>query len=308
MGSDVESDIVEFILHQGRDESEQLSLADIPAQDTSHRSQHLCQGSPDRLGRILTQLGELGKDVLLKLIRSERCGEVQARLDDPDGFLSHFLLVILHELHERWHQACCHDVRAEGRAELVEVFRDGQANPPGAVLCGLLDDLESVLPVFLLVEHVGHHQSGVDTGNTDGVLGVFLRQLLVDLNEISQNLGLLAHRDQIPHLVCSSSSDHRGVIGAESGVGLSEGRLLVLVCPAVSRRKERACGHSCSEEVALGRQSVQSGNEVVRSQVRSPLHNPTEGCDGLITNHRLLLSCKVLERSDEQLIVPVDVI
>mmetsp|Transcript_65917 Transcript_65917/g.118825 ORF Transcript_65917/g.118825 Transcript_65917/m.118825 type:complete len:305 (-) Transcript_65917:805-1719(-) len=136
---DVQADVVELILHEVRDEAQQLSLGDVASERLGHGAQHLRQSRSHGLRGVQAEGLELRQDVLLQLLAGERLGQVQARLDHAHSLLPDLLLIVLHELDEGLHQTLRGDFRAKGLAQLIEVLRYSQPDSPGAVLRGILD-------------------------------------------------------------------------------------------------------------------------------------------------------------------------
>mmetsp|Transcript_28799 Transcript_28799/g.87105 ORF Transcript_28799/g.87105 Transcript_28799/m.87105 type:complete len:346 (-) Transcript_28799:256-1293(-) len=304
---DVQAHVVEFILHQVRNQAEQLALRDIPSQDLRHGAQDLGQRSADRLCGVQSERLELGQNVRLELLWGQRVAQLQARLDDPDGLLPDLLLGVFQDLHEAVQELAGDELGPEGGAELVEVLRDREAHPPGAVLARVLDHRQGVLLVLVLIEHEGHDERGVDARDADGVLRVLLRQLLVHRDQVADDVRLLAPVHQVLHLVGRGAPDHRRVVHAQRRVGLPEIGLLVLVREAVRGRQQGAGGDARGEEIGLGRQSVECRDQVLGCQARFALDDEAQRLDSLVPDDRLLLGRQVFERGDEDRLVPVAV-
>mmetsp|Transcript_16634 Transcript_16634/g.42993 ORF Transcript_16634/g.42993 Transcript_16634/m.42993 type:complete len:296 (-) Transcript_16634:1024-1911(-) len=69
MRDDVQAHVVELVLHQVRDQAQQLALRHIAAEHFGNRAQDLGQGSSDGLRGVEAQGLELRQDVLLQLLR-----------------------------------------------------------------------------------------------------------------------------------------------------------------------------------------------------------------------------------------------
>mmetsp|Transcript_47637 Transcript_47637/g.136017 ORF Transcript_47637/g.136017 Transcript_47637/m.136017 type:complete len:369 (+) Transcript_47637:709-1815(+) len=299
---------MEVVLHKVRDEAQQRALGDLAAQHPGHGAQDLSKGRAHGGRGVQAQRRQQRQDVRLQLLGGERHRQSQAGLYDAHSLLPDLLLVVPQELHEGLHEARGHEVGTEGRAQLVEALGHGEPHAPGAVLGGVPDDGDGVQPVLFGVEHPGDHQGRVDAGHADDVLRVLLRELLVHRDCVREEIGFVANRDQVLHLVGSSSPDHGRVVHAESCIGLAEAGFLVLRRVPVCRGQQRARGDPCREEVRPRGKPVQGGDEVLRHE-RGPLvHDRAQRLDGLVADDRLVLRSQVLQRGDQQLILAVDVL
>ena len=153
-----------------------------------------------------------------------------------------------------------------------------------------------------------HDQRRVHAGDADGVLRVLLGELLVDHAHVLEKVLLVADGDEIAQLVGGRAPNHGRVLGAEGAVGLAEPSLLVLVREAVGGREERAGRDASGEEVRLGGETVKGRHQVLRREGRLLLDDAAERLNRLVTDHRLLLCREVLQRGDEELVVPAHVL
>mmetsp|Transcript_58636 Transcript_58636/g.154461 ORF Transcript_58636/g.154461 Transcript_58636/m.154461 type:complete len:581 (+) Transcript_58636:376-2118(+) len=306
---DVEPHVVELVLHQVRDEAQELPLRDVAPNGLGNRAQDLGQGGTHGLRRVQAEGLELRQNLLLQLLLREGVRQQETRLDDPHGLLPHLLLAVLQELDEGLHEVRRHDLWPVGLAEGIEVLRHREAHTPGTILCRILDHGDRVLPVLVRVEHLRHDQGRVHAGDADRILRVLLRKLLVDREHVrQQEVLLVADGDQVPHLLRRCSSHHRRVVRAEGLVGLSEPGLLILVREAVGSRQQSARRDARGEEVRLSRKAMERRHQVFGRERGLLLHDATERLYGHVPDHGLLLGREVLQRRDEELFVPVHVL